>query len=75
MLEESLNKILKTLGDKLNRVEEVIETQDHIQTSFIKKDDKPLFKPFEFSKKFQENPYIDQFVQYFQNAVLWLEQH
>ena len=60
MLEESLNKILKTLGDKLNRVEEVIETQDHIQTSFIKKDDKPLFKPFEFSKKFQENPHIDQ---------------
>ena len=60
MLEESWNRILKTLGDKLNRVEEVIETQDHIQTSFIKKDDKPLFKPFEFSKKFQENPHIDQ---------------
>ena len=30
------------------------------KTSFVKKDNKPLFKPFEFSKKFQENPYIDQ---------------
>ena len=26
----------------------------------VKKDNKPLFKPFEFSKKFQENPHIDQ---------------
>ena len=54
------NMFLKTLSDQLNRVEEIIETQDHIKTSFVKKDNKPLFKPFEFSKKFQENPYIDQ---------------
>ena len=54
------NMFLKTLGDQLNRIEEVIETQDHIKTSFVKKDNKLLFKPFEFSKKFQENPHIDQ---------------
>ena len=54
------NMFLKTLGDQLNRVKEIIETQDHIKTLFVKKDNKPLFKPFEFSKKFQENPHIDQ---------------
>ena len=53
------NMFLKTLGDQLNRVEEIIETQDHIKTSYVKKDNKPLFKPFEFSKKLQENPYIN----------------
>ena len=50
---------LKTLGDQLNRVEEIIESQDHIKTSFVKKYTKPLFKPFEFFKKFQENPFIN----------------
>ena len=50
------NILLKTLGDQLNRFEEIIETQDHIKTLFVKNDN----KPFEFSKKFQENPYIDQ---------------
>ena len=50
---------LKTLGDQLNRVEEIIETQYHIKTIFVKKDNKPLFKSFEFSKKFQENPFVD----------------
>ena len=54
------NMFLKTLGDQLNRVKEIIETQDHIKTLFVKKDNKPLFKSFEFSKKFQENPHIDQ---------------
>ena len=54
------NMFLKTIGDQLNRVEEIIETHDHIKTTFVKKDNKTLFKPFEFSKKFQENPYIDQ---------------
>ena len=54
------NMILKTIGDQLNRVEEIIEIQDHIKNSFVKNDSKPLFKPFEFSKKFQENPHIDQ---------------
>ena len=54
------NMFLKTLGDQLNRVEEIIETQDHIKTSFVKKDNKPLFKSFEFSNKFEENPHIDQ---------------
>ena len=54
------NIFLKTLGDQLNRVDEIIETQDQIKTSFVKKDNKPLFKPFEFFKKFQENPHIDQ---------------
>ena len=44
------NMFLKTLSDKLNGVEEIIKTQDHIKTSFVKKDNKPLFKPFEFSK-------------------------
>ena len=58
--EENPNYPGKTLGDQLNRVEEIIETQDHIKTSFVKKDNKPLFKPLEFSKKFQENPHIDQ---------------
>ena len=43
----------------LTGFEEIIETQDHIKTSFVKKDNKSLFKPFEFSKKFQENPHID----------------
>ena len=28
----SINMVLKTLGDQLNRVEEIIETQDHIKT-------------------------------------------
>ena len=51
---------LKTLGDQLNRVEKIIETQDHIRISFVKKDNRPLFKPFEFSKKFQENPHLNQ---------------
>ena len=54
------NMFLMTIGDQLNKVEEIMETQDHIKTMFVKKDNKPLFKPFEFSKKFQENPYIDQ---------------
>ena len=54
------NIFLKTLGDQLNRFEEIIQTQDHIKTSFVKKDNKPLFKPFKSSKKFQENPHIDQ---------------
>ena len=45
------NMFLKTLGDPLNKVEEIIETQDHIKTNFDKKDHKPLFKPFQFSKK------------------------
>ena len=53
------NMFLKTLGDQLNRVEEIIETQYHIKTIFVKKDNKPLFKSFEFSKKFQENPFVD----------------
>ena len=50
------NILLKTLGDQLNRFEEIIETQDHIKTLFVKNDN----KPFEFSKKFQENLHIDQ---------------
>ena len=54
------NMFLITLGNQLSRVEEIIETQDHIKNSFVKNDNKPLFKPFEFSKKFQENPHIDQ---------------
>ena len=54
------NMFLKTIGDQLNRFEEIIETQDHIKNSFVKNDNKPLFKSFEFSKKFQENPQIDQ---------------
>ena len=29
------NMFLKTLGDQLNKVEEIIETQDHIKTSFV----------------------------------------
>ena len=40
------------LRDWLNRVEEVIQNQEHIRTTFIQKDDKPLFKLFELSKKF-----------------------
>ena len=51
---------LKTIGDQLNKFEEIIETQDHIKNSFVKNDNKPLFKSFEFSKKFQENPQIDE---------------
>ena len=51
---------LRTIGDQLNKFEEIIETQDHIKNSFVKNDNKPLFKPFEFSKKFPENPHIDQ---------------
>ena len=54
------NMFLRTIGDQLNKFEEIIETQDHIKNSFVKNDNKPLFKPFEFSKKFQENPHIDQ---------------
>ena len=53
------NIFLKTLGDQLNRVEKIVETQDHIKTNFAKKDNKPLFMSFEFSKKFQEN-FVDQ---------------
>ena len=53
------NIFLKTLGDQLNRVEKIVETQDHIKTNFAKKDNKPLFMSFEFSKKFQEN-LVDQ---------------
>ena len=53
------NIFLKTLGDQLNRVEEIVKTQDHIKTNFAKKDNKPLFMSFEFSKKFQEN-FVDQ---------------
>ena len=53
------NIFLKTLGDQLNRVEEIVKTQDHIKTNFAKKDNKPLFMSFEFSKKFQEN-LVDQ---------------
>ena len=34
----------KTLGYPLNKVEEIIETQDHINTTFAKKDNEPLFK-------------------------------
>ena len=51
---------LMTLGNQLNRVEDLMETQGHSKNSFVKNDNKPLFKPFEFSKKFQENPHIDQ---------------
>ena len=51
---------LITLGNQLNRDEDIIETQDHIKNYFVKNDNKPLFKPFEFSMKFQENPNIDQ---------------
>ena len=54
------NMFLKTLGDQLNTVEEVIETQEHIKTSFVNKNTKPLFKPFEFSKIFQENSFVNQ---------------
>ena len=32
------NMFLNTIGDQLKRVEEIIETQDHIKTSFAKKD-------------------------------------
>ncbi|RVX07456.1 hypothetical protein CK203_025224 [Vitis vinifera] len=54
------NMFLITLGNQVNRVEEIIETQDHLKKPFVKNDNKPLFKPFELSKKFQENPQIDQ---------------
>ena len=54
-----INMILKTLEDQLNEVEEVIQYQKHIKTTFIEKYDKLLFKPFELSKKFQENPILD----------------
>ena len=54
-----INMILKTLEDQLNKVEEVIQYQKHIKTTFIEKYDKLLFKPFELSKKFQENPILD----------------
>ena len=54
------NMFLITLGNQVNRVEEIIETQDHLKKSFVKNDNKPLFKPFELSKKFQKNPQIDQ---------------
>ena len=54
------NIFLKTLGDQLNRVEKIVETQDHIKTNFAKKDNKPLFMSFELSKKFQENLFVDQ---------------
>ena len=51
---------LITLGNQLNKIEDIMETQCHIKNSFVKNDNKPLFMPFEFSKKFQENPHIDQ---------------
>ncbi|KAL6333631.1 hypothetical protein AAG906_028816 [Vitis piasezkii] len=54
------NMFLITLGNQVNKVEEIIETQDHLKKPFVKNDNKPLFKPFELSKKFQENPQIDQ---------------
>ncbi|RVW38869.1 Cellulose synthase-like protein H1 [Vitis vinifera] len=54
------NMFLITLGNQVSRVEEIIETQDHLKKPFVKNDNKPLFKPFELSKKFQENPQIDQ---------------
>ncbi|KAL6327887.1 hypothetical protein AAG906_027285 [Vitis piasezkii] len=54
------NMFIITLGNQVNRVEEIIETQDHLKKPFVKNDNKPLFKPFELSKKFQENPQIDQ---------------
>ena len=54
------NMFLITLGSQINKVDEIIETQDHNKKSFVKNDNKPLFKPFKFSKKFQENPQIDQ---------------
>ena len=61
IMEQNNYMFLKTLGDQLNKVEEIIETQDYIKTPVVKKDTKPpLFKPFEFSKKFQENPFINQ---------------
>ena len=60
MEQNYINMFLKTLGAQLNKVEEIIETHDHIKTFFVKKYNKPLFKPFEFSKKFQENPYVNQ---------------
>ena len=41
----------KTLGDPLNKVEEIIETQAHINTTFAKKDNKPLFKHLSSLKK------------------------
>ena len=46
---------LKLLGDQLNRVEEVIQNQEDIKKKIIKKDNKPLFKLFKLSRKFQEN--------------------
>ena len=54
------NMFLITLGNQINKVEEIIETQDHNNKFFVKNDNKPLFKPFKFSNKFQENPQIDQ---------------
>ena len=48
------NMFLITLGNQVNKVEEIIETQDHLKKSFVKNDNKPLFKPFELSWKFQE---------------------
>ena len=50
------NMFLITLGNQPSRVEGIIETQDHIKNSFVKNDN----KPFEFSKKLQENLHIDQ---------------
>ena len=41
------NMFLITLGNQVNRVEEIIETQDHLKKSFVKNDNKSLFKPFE----------------------------
>ena len=54
------NMFLKTLGDQLNRAKEVIQNQEHIMTTFNKKDDQPLFKSFKLAKKFQENPIPNQ---------------
>ena len=54
------NMFLKTLGDQLNRAEEVIQNQEHIMTTFNKKDDQPSFKSFKLSKKFEENPIPNQ---------------
>nr|CAN84177.1 hypothetical protein VITISV_023698 [Vitis vinifera] len=54
------SQMINTVSLSDEEFEEIIETQDHIKTTFVKKDNKPLFKPFEFSKKFLKNSHIDQ---------------
>ncbi|KAL6336194.1 hypothetical protein AAG906_011076 [Vitis piasezkii] len=44
------NMFLITLGNQVNRVEEIIETRDHLKKPFVKNDDKPLFKPLNYPK-------------------------